>query len=190
MARRSRQLDAEVAAALAKGSPHPSATAADWKRYIADIKERFYAATDAARRTQLNEEYMAAQRGLDALKQKAAHKPTFVTDTNLFALKSLVIDAGGPAIPNRFAAVDRPHIKRCLDAGYLEPAGQTLRLTEAGRQAVADALVKDIARESAWTPRENILVPSAQKRAELLAKDKAEHAAKVKRLEDTLAKLT
>ena len=56
---------------------------------------------------------------------------------------------GGPQIPSRLDAVDAPHIKRCLAAGLVEVTGGKAHLTPAGRVAVADRLVSDIARESA-----------------------------------------
>jgi hypothetical protein len=189
LASRSKQLNVEIAAALAKGSSHSEAAPSDWKKLIADIKKRFHAATGAQQKALLQEEYKAAQLGLRAAEQVAAHKPTFVTGTNLFALTQLVVQHGGPEFPTRLDAVDAPHIKRCLAAGLVEVVGNRARLTPAGREAVADALIKDIAREESWIPKENTFVPSPEKRAELLAKGVAERAAKIRRLEETLAKL-
>jgi len=186
---RSKQVIAEIAAALAKGSPHPEATPSDWKKLIADIKKRFQAASSEQQRDLLQEEYKAAQQGLRAAGQGAAAKPTFVTGTNLFALTQLVVQHGGPEFPSRLSAVDAPHIKRCVAAGLVEVVGNKARLTPAGREAVADVLVQDIGREERWTPKENTFVTSAEKRAELLAKDVAAHNAKIRRLEQVLAKI-
>jgi len=189
VARKSKQLDAEIAAALAKGSPHPDATASDWKKLIASIKTRFHATTDPRQKEIFQEQYKAAQLGLRAAGQTAAMKPSYVTGTNLFALTQLVIAYGGPEFPNRLAAVDRPHLKRCLEAGLVETAGNKLRLTPAGRLMVADALVQDITREGAWKPKENTFVP-LEKRAALLAKDVAKHDAHLRHLEEALASLS
>jgi len=191
MASRSKQIDAEIAAALASGSSHPEATSSDWKKRIADIKKRFQAASSEQQRALLQEEYKAAQQGLRAVAQVAAHKPTYVTDTNLFALKQMVVEHGGPEFPfpSRVPAVDAPHLRRCVAAGLVEVVGNRARLTSEGREAVADALVTDIGREESWKPRENTFVGSPEKRAELLARDVAEHDAKIRRLEQTLAKV-
>lgn len=186
---RSKQLTAEITAALAKGSAHPEATPSDWKRRIADIKKRFYAATSEEQKTLLQEEFKAAQAGLRSAEQGAAHKPTYVTGTNLFALTQMVLKHGGPEFPARVSAVDAPHLKRCVAAGLIEVEGSRARLTSAGRDAVGDELVKEIGQAERWTPRENTFVASPEKRAELLAKDKREHAEKLQRLEQTLAKL-
>lgn len=188
MTRRSKQLGVEIAAALAKGSPHPEATARDWKKLVEDIKKRFHAAIHEQQKALLQEEYKAARQGLRAAEQVAALKPTYVTDTNLFALKSLVVQHVGPEFPSRLPAVDAPHIKRCLAAGLVEVAGNKVRLTPGGRAAVADALVKDLERERRWTPRENTAV-APEKRAEVLARDVAEHDRKIRRFEETLAKI-
>jgi len=188
MASRTAQLNAEIVAALAKGSPHPEATPSDWKKHLAAIKKRFYAATNEQQRALLQEEFKAAQQGLRATEQVAAHKPTFVTGTNLFALKEMVVKHGGPEFPSRVEAVDAPHLKRCLAAGLIEVVGNRARLTPAGRVAVADAIISDIERKSKYQPRENTFVP-ADKRAELLAKDVAKHEAELRKLENALATL-
>lgn len=187
MARKSKQLDADIAAALAKGSPHPEATPSDWKKLMDDVKARFYKA-DAQQKAVLQEEYKAAQVGLRAAEQTAAKKPSFVTGTNLSALTRLVVDHGGPEFPNRIESVSIPHIKRTMAAGLVESVGNKLRLTPTGREMVGDEIIKDIARESGWTPSENTFVP-VERRAAVLAKDVAEHNAKIKRLEDALASL-
>lgn len=189
MARR-KQIQSEIAAALAAGTPHPEATVSDWKKLIADIQKRSRATADPAQRTILQQELDAASAGLRAATKVAAHKPGYVTYTNLFALKSMVVQHG-PEFPSRVDAVDAPHIRRTVQAGLVEVVGNRARLTPAGREAVADLLVQDIGRESSWQPRENAwLGQSPERRAEMLATDVAVHDAKVKRLEDTLAKLT
>lgn len=188
MARRSAQLNAEITAALAKGSPHPEATVSDWKKRIAEIQKRSRQTGDPGQRTILQEEFNAAQAGLRAAQQTTAAKPTYVTGTNLFALKQLVVEHGGHPFPNRLEAVDRPHIKRTLDAGLVEVRGNSVHLTSAGRTAVADEIISDIEKKSKYTPRENPFVPT-EKRAELLAKDVAKHEAELRQLESALATL-
>jgi hypothetical protein len=185
---RSKQINAEVAASLARGSPHPEATPSDWKKLIADIKKRFHAASSEQQKALLQEEYKAAQLGLRAAGQAAASKSTFVTGTNLSALTRMVIEHGGREFSSRVHAVELPHLKRCLAAGLIEVVGDKARLTAAGRTNVGDMIIQDIAREERWTPRENTFVPP-EKRAELLAKDVAEHNAKIRRLEQVLAKI-
>lgn len=185
---RTKQLTAEITAALARGSAHPEATPTDWKRLVADIKKRFYAATSEEQRAILQEEFKAAQSGLRSSEQGAAHKPTYVTGTNLFALTQMVIEHG-PEFPSRVPAVDAPHLKRCVAAGLIEVEGSRARLTSVGREIVADQLVKEIGQAERWSPRENTFVTSPEKRAELLAKDVREHEAKIRRLEQTLAKI-
>jgi hypothetical protein len=189
MTSRTKQINAEVVAALASGSSHSEATPSAWKKRIADIKKRFHATTSEQQKALLQDEYKAAQLGLRAAEQASASKPTFVTSTNLFALTQMVVKHGGPEFPSRVDAVDAPHLKRCLAAGLIEIVGNKARLTSAGRTSVGDALIQDIAREERWTPRENTFVTSPEKRAELLAKDVAEHAAKIRRLEQALAKV-
>lgn len=189
MARRSAQLNTEIAAALAKGSPHPEATVSDWKKRIAEIQKRARRESNPQQRAILQEEFNAAQAGLRAVQQTTAAKPTYVTGTNLFALTKLVVEHGGRAFPNRLDAVDRPHIKRTLDAGLVEVRGNSLHLTPAGRTAVADEIISDIEKKSKYTPRENTFVASAEKRAELLAKDVAKHEAELRQLESALATL-
>lgn len=188
MARRSKQLAAEIAAALAKGTPHPEATPADWKKRIAEIQKKARATSDPEQRAILKRELEAADDGFRAAQKVAAHKPTYVTGTNLFALTKMVIEHG-PEFPSRVPAVDAPHLKRVYEAGLVEVVGNKARLTPAGRVAVADELVQDIARESSWRPTENPFVPP-EKRAEVLARDVAQHDAKLRRLESVLAKIS
>ena len=185
---RTKQIVSEIAAALAKGSSHSEATPADWKKLIADIKQRFYTASSAQQKEMLQEEYKAAQLGLRSAQQVSAHKPSFVTGTNLFALTQMVVEHGGPEFPSRVPAVDAPHLKRCLAAGFVEVVGSKARLTPTGREAVADALVKDIARERSYPPKVDTFV-LAEKRAEILARDVAKHEAKIRQLETALARI-
>lgn len=185
---RTRQIIAEIGAALAKGSSHPEAAPADWKKLIADIKQRFYTTSSAQQKELLQEEYKAAQLGLRSAQQAAAHKPSFLTGTNLFALTQMVVEYGGPEFPSRVPAVDAPHLKRCLAAGLVEIVGSKARLTPAGREAVADALVKDISRERSYPPKVDTFV-AAEKRAEILARDTARHEAKIRQLETALARI-
>lgn len=181
------QLQDEIYAAIAKGAPHPEATVADWKRFISEIQRKARTTSGSEERSLLKRQFEAANDGLRAAQKIAAHKPTFVTGTNLFALKEMVVKYG-PEFSSRVPAVDAPHLKRTLQAGLVEVVGSNARLTETGRQAVADALVQDITRESRWQPRENALVPP-EKRAEILARDIAARDAKIERLETTLAKI-
>jgi hypothetical protein len=185
---RTKQIVAEIAAALAKGSSHPEAAPADWKKLIADIKQRFYTASSAQQKEMLQEEYKAAQLGLRSAQQVSAHKPSFVTGTNLFALTKMVVEHGGPEFPSRVPAVDAPHLKRCLAAGLVEVVGGKARLTPTGRSAVVDEIEKDLARERSFSPREDTFV-LAEKRAEILARDTARHEAKIRQLETALARI-
>ena len=185
--KRTAQLQNEIAATIAEGTPHPEATAADWKKLISEIQRKARTTTGSEDRSLLQRQLEAANDGLRAAQNVAAHKPTFVTGTNLFALKEMVVKYG-PEFSSRVPAVDAPHLKRTVQAGLVEVVGSKARLTGAGREAVADALVKDIERESGWQPRENTFVP-LEKRAEILARDVAVHDAKIVQLEAALAKL-
>lgn len=186
---RSTQVAAEIAAALAKGTPHPEATIADWKKLIAGIHKRARQTGDAAQRALLQHELDAAHAGMRAATKMAAHEPSFVTGTNLFALKEMVLKYG-PEFPRRVASVDAPHLRRCVAAGLVEVNG-TAKLTAAGRERVGDEIIKDIATASKWTPTPNRFLSGDQAHQDkIMARDVAEHDAKVKRLEDTLAKLS
>lgn len=114
-------------------------------------------------------------------------KPKSLTGVNLFALANMVIEHG-PTFPARMAAVDRPHIRRALDLGYAEPVNGSIRLTEAGREIVADEIVHDIERAERNPPRENTLA-RPELRAEILERDRAVHRQKIDKLESALAKL-
>lgn len=189
MARRSKQLDADIAAALAHGAPHPEATVSDWKKHIVAIKARFHKATSEQEKAIIQEEYKAAQLGQRAAEKATAMKPSFVTGTNRFALKSLAVKYGGPEFPNRLEATDVPHIKRTVAAGLAEVVGGKIRLTPAGREVVADEIIQDIEHENKWTPRQLMIVPglSESQHAAVVAQAVAKHDAKVQRLENTLA---
>lgn len=188
MARRTKQIQEEVTAALAAGTPHPQATVADWKRRITDIQRAARKTGGDAERAALQLQLTAAYDGLRVAQARAAHAPTFVTSINLSALKDLVLLHGGPTFPSRVPAVDAPHLRRTVDAGLVEVTGNSAKLTQDGCARVADLIVADIARESGWSPRENTFVP-AEKRAEILARDVAAHQAKIARMEAVLAKL-
>jgi hypothetical protein len=188
MARRPKQLQDEINAAIAEGTPHSEATASDWKKRVTDIQRAARTEPDPVQRAQLQRQLDAANDGLRAAQKVAAHKPTYVTGTNLFALKEMVLEYGGPAFPSRVPAVHAPHLKRTVAAGLVEVVGNTARLTSTGREAVADSLVNDIERERKWQPRENTFVP-LEKRAEVLARDVAAHEAKIARLEAVLTKI-
>lgn len=186
--KRTSQLQDEIAAAIAEGTPHPEATVADWKKLVSEIQRKARTTSGSEARALLQRQFEAASDGLRAAQKIAAHKPTFVTGTNLFALKEMVLKYGHE-FPSRVPAVDAPHLKRTLQAGLVEVVGNNARLTEAGRQAVADALVQDITRESRWQPSENTFVPP-EKRAEIFARDIAARDAKIKQLEAALAKIS
>jgi len=59
-------------------------------------------------------------------------KPVRATELNLSALRSVA--KGRPEFPNQIAAVDAPHLRRCIAAGLLEVSAdrKTLRITPAG----------------------------------------------------------
>jgi hypothetical protein len=188
MARRSKQLQDEIATALAEGTSHSEAAVSDWKKRITDIQRSARTTSTPEERALLQRQLDAANDGLRAAQKVAAHKPTYVTGTNLFALKEMVLEYGGPEFPSRVPAVHAPHLKRTVAAGLVEGVGDRARLTSTGREAVADALIKDIERERGWQPRENTFMPP-EKRAEILARDVAVREAKIARLEAVLAKI-
>ena len=72
-------------------------------------------------------------------------KKMTITDTNIFALSELVLNAGGKTtFSNRMHATEYPHIKRTLAAGLVEASSPTtLTLTSAGRAAVLRRLRRD-----------------------------------------------
>lgn len=176
--KRSTQLDAEIREALAQIPKKPS------------IKTRAQldAEIDAVLAGGLAAERHEVARALGfRYPKKPPSKPKTLTGVNLFALANQVIEHG-PTFPARLAAVDRPHIKRAIDLGYAEPVNGSIRLTEAGREVVADAIVQDIAREERNPPRENLLA-RPELRAEILDRDRAVHQQKLDKLERALAKL-
>ena len=71
-------------------------------------------------------------------------QPPGATDINMFALTNLVREHGGHiCFPNRLAAVDRPHIKRCLTYGLVEIVDRDrLCLTPKGVEVVLRRLHK------------------------------------------------
>lgn len=180
-------LNAEISEALTKGGPVPKATQADWKRYIADIKKRFYRATTQAEKDLINVEYASAQ---TAMREAKSADPNRATSLNVSALTELVVKADGHrSFPNQIYAIDKPHIRRCIEAGLVEPEGRQLVLTDAGVERVADDLIQDIEREQRKTPRMNDFIPDADVRAKDYEKQVREHAAKVAKLESALATL-
>ena len=188
MARQPKQLQAEVDAALAKSPQETAFPVSDWKKRVADIQRKARTTVDSKARSLLQRQLDAAIDGLRAAQNTAAHKPTFVTGTNLFALKEMVLEYGGPEFPSRVPTVHAPHLKRTVQAGLVEVVGNKARLTPVGRDAVADALIQDIARERSWQPSENTFVP-LEKRAEILERDIATRDAKIAGLEAALSKI-
>jgi hypothetical protein len=176
--KRSAQLDAEIRDAIARIPRKPGLkTRADLDAEIDTILAQGLPA----------ERYEIAKAlGFQYPKRPQA-KPKSLTSVNLFALTNMVIEHG-PTFPARMYAVDRPHIKRAIDLGYAESVNGSIRLTEAGREVVADAIVHDIAREEQHPPRENTLA-RPELRAEILDRDRAVHQQKIDKLERALAKL-
>lgn len=176
--KRSAQLDAEIREALAQIPKKPSLkTRAQLDAEIDEILGKGLAA----------ERYEVAN-ALGFRYPKAA-PPKTLTDTNLFALKNMVIEHGGPVFPNRVAAVHAPHLKRTVAFGLVEEApGGMVRLTDKGRDMVARALEKDLAREHAYPPSINTFV-KPELRDEVLARDRSKHQAKIEQLERALARL-
>ena len=119
--------------------------------------------------------------------KKAPPKKMTLTGVNLFALTQMVIEHG-PEFPNRMAAVDAPHIKRTLALGLIEANGGTLHLTETGRELVEREIKKDLARATSYTPRVSTLV-KPELRDEVLAREQAQHRAKIENLERAPARL-
>ena len=176
--KRSAQLDQEIRAALARIPKKPGLkTRAQLDAEIDTILGEGLAA----------ERYEVAQALGFRYPKKAPSKPKSLTSVNLFALSNMVIQHG-PTFPARMDAVDRPHIKRAIDLGYAELINGSIRLTDAGREVVADNLISDIAREERYQPRENTLA-APELRAELLERDRAVHQQKLNKLESALAKL-
>lgn len=57
------------------------------------------------------------------------------TSLNLSVLAKLM--GGAAECPNEMGAPDVPHMRRCFKAGLVTVDGRTLRLTVAGREALA-----------------------------------------------------
>jgi len=181
---RSKQLLAEITAALAAGTPHPEATAADWRKRISAIQAAARRTGDPAERQALQHQLDAANDGLRAA-QRSATSP--VTHLNVFALKELVLDHG-PEFSARVPRVDAPHLRRAIDGGLAEVIGSRVRLTSRGRDAVVSELEKDLDRERSYRPRESTLT-APEHRAAALARDTAAHDAKVAKIETALVRL-
>ena len=77
--------------------------------------------------------------------KKAPPKKMTLTDTNIFALSELVLNAGGKSsFSHRVHATEYPHIKRTLAAGLVEASSPTtLTLTAEGRAVVLRRLRRD-----------------------------------------------
>lgn len=176
--KRSAQLDAEIREALAQIPKKPSLkTRAQLDAEIDEILGRGLAA----------ERYEVAN-ALGFRYPKAAPHKT-LTDTNLLALKEMVIKHGGPVFPNRVAAVDAPHLKRTIAFGLAEAApGGMIRLTEKGRDMVTQALEQDLARERAHTPSISSVV-KPEFRDAALARERAKHETTIEQLERALTQL-
>lgn len=176
--KRSAQLDQEVREALAKIPRKPLKT-----------REQLDAEIDAVLAGGLAAERHEVAEALGfRYPKRAPSKPKSLTGTNLFALTEMVLEHG-PEFPSRMHAVHHPHLKRALDLGYIEPASaSTVKLTPAGREVVADQIVKDIDRVSRYTPQVSPIV-RPELRDEVLARERAKHQAELDKLERAIAKL-
>lgn len=165
MSKTSAQLDAEIRNAA------DDKLIAEWKAGGGKAKDRYALPYGTPLYWALSRE---DQRKKVAAREAKKNKPVNVTHTNLFALAELVMKHGGHArFPNAIEAVDRPHIKRCIDAGYVNVEGRELALTPYGKEAVGDYLVGEIGREEKF--------PSIN--------DPARQATRVAKLERSLAAL-
>lgn len=179
--KRSTQLDQEIREALAQIPRKPSLK----------TRAQLDAEIDAILAGGLPaERYEVAQALGFRYPKKAPPKKMTLTGTNLFALKEMVVEHGGPQFPSRMAAVDAPHIRRTVELGLAEPAngGTRLRLTEAGRDLVEREIEKDLAREQSYEPRVSSVV-KPELRDEVLARERAKQAAKIDKLGRALAAL-
>lgn len=177
--KRTAQLDQEIREALARIPKKPGLK----------TREQLDAEIDAILAQGLPAERYEIAKALGfRYPKRPPSKPKSLTSVNLFALANMVIEHGGPTFPARLAAVDRPHIKRAIDLGYAELVNGSIRLTEAGREVVADDIVQDIERAEQHPPRENTLA-RPELRAEILDRDRAVHQQKIDKLERALAKL-
>ncbi|HSX22359.1 MAG TPA: hypothetical protein VLE97_06240 [Gaiellaceae bacterium] len=117
--------------------------------------------------------------------KKAPPKKMALTGTNLFALKELVVEHGGPVFPNRVAAVHAPHIKRTVALGLVEDAGGgRARLTSAGRELVEREIETDLARLSPPTVSS---LTRPEFRDDAMARETAQYQARRDKLERALA---
>lgn len=176
--KRSAQLDQEIREALDRISKKPGLK----------TREQLDAEIDAILAGGLPaERYEVAQALGFRYPKKAPPKKMTLTGVNLFALTQLVIEHG-PEFPSRMTAVDAPHIKRTIALGLVESRNGTLRLTETGRELVEREIEKDIARQSSYTPRVSSIV-KPELREEVLERERAQHRAKLEKLERALARL-
>jgi hypothetical protein len=170
--KRDAQLDQEIRQALSRLSKKP-----DLK-----TREQLDAEIDAVLAAGLPAERFEVAHALGfRYPKKAPPKKMALTGTNLFALTQLVLKYG-PEFPNRFDAVDAPHIKRTLALGLVEPAGTMLRLTATGRELVAGEIEENLARERRYIPQVNDLVRPAL-RGEVKERQDREHREKLMQLE-------
>lgn len=177
--KRSAQLDQEIREALARVPKNPQIK----------TREQLDAEIDAVLAGGLPAERHEVAQALGfRYPKKAPPKKMTLTGTNLFALKEMVVEHGSPVFPSRMAAVDAPHIRRTVALGLVEPVdgGAKLRLTEAGRDLVEREIEKDLARQRSYEPSVSSVV-RPDLRDEVLAKERAKHAAKIDRLERALA---
>ena len=176
--KRSAQLDQEIRDALARIPRKPGLK----------TRDQLDAEIDAILAGGLSAERFEVAQALGfRYPKKAPPKKMTLTGTNLFALTQMVIEHG-PEFPSRMAAVDAPHIKRTLALGLVEAKNGTLRLTETGRELVEREIEKDLARQSSYTPQVSPLV-KPELRDEVLARERAQHQAKLEKLERALTKL-
>lgn len=176
--KRTAQLDQEIREALAQIGKKPGLK----------TREQLDAEIDAVLSGGLTaERYEVAQALGFQYPKKAPPKKMTLTGTNLFALAQMVLEHG-PEFSARMPAVDVPHIKRTLALGLIEQHGNTLRLTETGRELVERELEKDLARESSYTPSVSSVV-RPELRDEVLAREQAKHRAKIEKLERALARV-
>lgn len=180
MAKRTAQLDAEIREALSRIGRKPGLK----------TREQLDAEIDEVLAGGLGAERHEVARALGyQYPKRPPPKKISLTDTNLYALKEQVKLHGGGSFPNRFYAVDRPHIKRCVSLGLCEVAGNTMHLTDIGRQLVGDELIKDLERENAYQPRENPLIKNPMERERALARALSEQQAKITLIERAIAGL-
>jgi len=179
VAKRSAQLDAEIREALRRIDKKPGLK----------TREQLDDEIDAVLAGGLGAERYEVARALGyQYPKRPPPKKISLTGTNLFALKEQVL-MHGSSFPNRFYAVDRPHLKRCVTLGLCEVSGNTMYLTRIGKQLVGDELIKDLEREGAYEPKENTLVKDPALRAKLFAKARNDHQATIARIEAAIESL-